>query len=49
MRQELLFNMTAVYNYDESKEKCSWSCLLGIEWIFKFSVGNDEALSRTCH
>ena len=34
MRQELLFNMTAAYNYDESKEKCSWSCLLGIEGEF---------------
>ena len=46
VRQELLFNMTAAYNYDESKEKCSWSCLLGIEGgIFKFSVGNYEALS----
>ena len=34
VRQELLFNMTAAYNYDESKEKCSWSCLLGIECGF---------------
>ena len=31
VRQELLFNMTAAYNYDKSNEKCSWSCLLAME------------------
>ena len=34
MRQELLFNVNAACNYDESKEKGSWRCLLGIECGF---------------
>ena len=34
VRQELLFNVTAAYNYDESKEKCGWSYLLGMECGF---------------
>ena len=29
--QELLFSVIDAYNYDESNEKCSWSCLLAIE------------------
>ena len=28
VRQELLLNVTAAYNYDESKEKCSWTSVL---------------------
>ena len=45
VRLELLFNVTAAYNYDEVIEMLLKLPTGDGVWIFKFSVGNHEALS----
>ena len=49
MRLELLYNVTAAYNYDESNRNAAEVADWNGVWIFKFSVGNYEALSSASH